>query len=104
MHAHEYKTDLLAWLLGKFESIVPLSTAHGWTGHTTRETSVYYPLDKRLLARFPRVIAVSGEIRSELIAQGARPDRVTTVLNGIDHRRFSRDRAQESKVREAART
>ncbi len=73
VHAHEYKTDLLAWLLGKFESVVPLSTAHGWTGHTPRETAVYYPLDKRLLSRFPRVIAVSGEIRNELIAKAPRP-------------------------------
>ena len=34
VHAHDYKTDVLAWLLSKFERIIPLSTVHGWTGHT----------------------------------------------------------------------
>src|SRR4029077_17507979 len=72
--------------------VTPLSTAHGWTGHGWRERVVYYPLDRRLLARFPRVIAVSGQIRAELLRAGAHPGRVTTVPNGIDHRAFRRDR------------
>jgi glycosyltransferase involved in cell wall biosynthesis len=52
---------------------------------------LYYPLDKRLLARFPRLIAVSSDIASELVRHGADRQRVTTVLNAIDHRRFTRD-------------
>jgi len=99
VHAHEYKTDLLAWLLSTVEPVVPLATAHGWTGHTSRESWVYYPLDKRILRRFPRVIAVSGQIRQELIRHGARAERVTTVLNGIDHLRFRRDRSLEHETR-----
>lgn len=99
VHAHEYKTDLLAWLLGRFERVIPLSTAHGWTGHSSRETRFYYPLDKRLLARFPKVIAVSSEIRRELIRCGATPSNVVTVLNGIDHERFRRDPARRSVMR-----
>lgn len=99
VHAHEYKTDVLAWLLGKFEPIIPLSTAHGWTGHSSREQRFYYPLDKRILARFPRVVAVSGQIREELIRHGARPERVVTVLNGIDHLQFRRDRSLEPTAR-----
>jgi glycosyltransferase involved in cell wall biosynthesis len=101
VHAHEYKTDFLAWLLGKAEPIIPLATAHGWTGHSPRERYAYYPLDKRMLASFPRVIAVSGQIRSELIAHGARPGRVVTVLNGIDHQQFRRDRTREQPMRAA---
>ena len=99
VHAHEYKTDLLAWLLSKFEPIIPLSTAHGWTGHTSREQRFYYPLDKRILARLPKVIAVSGQIREELIRHGAGPEQVITVLNGIDHLQFRRDRARERDAR-----
>ena len=90
VHAHDYKTDLLALLLSWREGTIALSTVHGWTGHTRRE-QVYYAADKRLLRRFPRLIAVSEEIRHVLISHGARPDRVTTVLNGIDHRIFRRD-------------
>jgi glycosyltransferase involved in cell wall biosynthesis len=100
VHAHEYKTDVLALMLARFESVTPLSTVHGWTGHTTRERWIYYPLDKRLLARFPRLIAVSTDVRRELLRYGARPERVATVLNGIDHHAFRRDRAREAEIRQ----
>jgi glycosyltransferase involved in cell wall biosynthesis len=88
VHSHDYKTNLLAWLLAKSEDIIPLSTVHGWTGHSRRERYAYYPADKRILKRFPRLIAVSSEIRRELIRCGADPARVEVILNGIDHRRF----------------
>jgi glycosyltransferase involved in cell wall biosynthesis len=90
VHSHDYKTNLLAWLLARSENIIPLSTVHGWTGHSRRERFVYYPVDKRVLRRFPRLIAVSSEIRQELIRCGANGDRVEVILNGIDHRRFER--------------
>jgi glycosyltransferase involved in cell wall biosynthesis len=99
VHAHEYKTDLLALWLARAEGVTPLATAHGWTGHSWKERRLYYPADRWLLARFPRVIAVSGEIRRTLIAAGASPERVTTVLNAIDPQRFVRDRGQETGVR-----
>ncbi len=91
IHSHEYKTDLLAWLLARSTGAAPLATAHGWTGHSRRERFVYYPADKRLLRRFPMVVAVSSEVKGELVAHGCRPDRVRVLLNGIDHRRFCRD-------------
>jgi glycosyltransferase involved in cell wall biosynthesis len=46
-------------------------------------------------------VAVSSEIRQELIRCGADPARVTTVLNGIDHRKFRRDRARVADARAA---
>ncbi len=99
VHAHDYKTNLVAWLLGKATNVVPLSTVHGWTGHSWKECHVYYPADKRVLARFPHLVAVSEEIRQELIRTGATPDRVTTVLNGIDASRFSRRPDRRSIIR-----
>jgi len=99
VHAHDYKTDLLALLLGRAERIAPLATAHGWTGHSTRERLLYYPLDKQLLRRFPVTIAVSSEIRSELLRHGAAADRVRVIPNGIDHRAFRRDPAAEREAR-----
>jgi glycosyltransferase involved in cell wall biosynthesis len=99
VHAHEYKTDLVAWLLSKVETVIPMATAHGWTGHSARERWLYYPIDKRLLALFPKVLSVSEDIRQELLRRGAQPERVTTVLNGIDHERFRRDRSREKTIR-----
>ena len=91
IHSHDYKTNALALLLSRASAVTALSTVHGWTGHSFRERWCYYPADKRVLARFPRVVAVSSEIGRELVNHGADPARVTVVLNGIDHRRFRRD-------------
>jgi len=100
VHSHDYKTDLLAWLLAR-DGVTPMATAHGWTGHSWRERRLYYPLDKWLLARFPRVVAVSSDVRRELIERGADDHAVTTVLNGIDHTAFVRDPARQPAVRRA---
>src|SRR4030095_10162270 len=101
IHSHDYKTNLLALLLSRAAGVAALSTVHGWTGHSFRERWGYYPTDKRVLARFPRVVAVSSEIGRELIRCGANPARVTTVLNGIDHRQFRRDPARVAGARAA---
>ena len=99
VHAHDYKTDLLAWLLSKFEPVMPLSTVHGWTGHTPREVRFYYPFDKWILSFFPKLIAVSTDIRDELVRYGAQASRISTVLNGIDPDAFRRDRSREDGIR-----
>jgi glycosyltransferase involved in cell wall biosynthesis len=99
VHAHDYKTNLLALLLARTDATIPLSTAHGWTGRSRRERFLYYPIDKRLLTRFPIVIAVSDRIRTELVRAGARPERVRTVLNGIDHHAFRRRRQRDAAAR-----
>ncbi len=101
VHAHDYKTNVLALLLGRATGVTPLSTAHGWTGHSLRERICYYPADKRVLARFPRLIAVSSGIARELIDHGAVQSRVTTILNGIDHRQFRRNPAHVQGARAA---
>ena len=91
VHAHEYKTDLLALALARTTGAIPLSTVHGWIRDTWKERHLYVPLDLRLLRQFPRVIAVCGEIRDILSAAGVSADRITTLLNGIDPDQFRRD-------------
>jgi glycosyltransferase involved in cell wall biosynthesis len=100
VHAHDYKTDVLALLLSWSAGVIPLSTAHGWTGNSRRESAYYY-FDKKLLRRFPRVIAVSSEIRRELVRCGAKPEKVKVVLNGIDPKAFVRAPGRESEARTA---
>lgn len=99
LHAHDYKTDLLALLLSRATGTRAIATVHGWTGHSARERYGYYPADKRVLARFPRLIAVSSDIARELVDHGADPARVTTVLNAIDPQQFVRDRSRVAEER-----
>ncbi len=101
VHAHEYKTDLLGLWLARKTGVVPLATAHGWTGQSPRERFVYYPVDKFLLARYPRVIAVSSDIKHQLVRHGARAERVTVILNAIDPHRFKRSGERRVEMRRA---
>ena len=99
IHSHDYKTDLIAWIAARRTGAGLLATAHGWTGHSARERWAYYPAHKRLLRRFPLVIAVSSEIRDEIVRHGAAPARVRTLLNGIDPEVFSRRGDRQRKAR-----
>ncbi len=101
IHAHDYKTDAMALWLARRHGVTPVATAHGWTGQTARERYLYYPVDKRILTRFPRVIAVSGEIGDELIRRGLSPDRMVVVPNGIDADAFRRTAGRREQVRAA---
>lgn len=90
VHSHDYKTNLLGWLLAKREPVVPMSTVHGWFGCETLRERFYYAADKRVLARFPRVVAVSHALSEELVAAGCRPERISVIPNGIDQTAFAR--------------
>jgi glycosyltransferase involved in cell wall biosynthesis len=99
VHSHDYKTDVLARLLAASDGVIPLATAHGWTGSSARERYLYYPADKRVLRGFPLTIAVSDEIRCELVRRGVPRERIRLILNGIDHRAARRDPRRAASAR-----
>src|SRR5262245_29346760 len=101
VHAHDYKTDFLALALACATGATPLSTVHGWIDDSWKERRIYSPADKQLLRLFPRVIAVSSVIARTLVESGVRPDRITTLLNGIDPAQFRRMRGQVAAARRA---
>jgi glycosyltransferase involved in cell wall biosynthesis len=80
--------------------VIPLATAHGWSGLSSKER-LYYFFDRRLLARYPVVITVSEVIRRTLIDHGAPPGRVRRILNGIDHRCYTRSAGTRRRLRAA---
>jgi glycosyltransferase involved in cell wall biosynthesis len=101
VHAHDYKTILLTLLLGYREGVIPLGTAHGWTGPMPRERYLYYPASKWLLRWFPRVIAVSTELKDDLGWRGASRDKVVVILNAIDGAAFRRTPEKRLAIRRA---
>jgi glycosyltransferase involved in cell wall biosynthesis len=101
VHSHDYKADLLAWLLGRLEPVVPVATAHGWPVRTWRERFLYYPADRRLLASFPLVFAVAPDIRDRLLAANAPPSSVELLPNAIDVDAFRPDPGARANVRRA---
>ena len=95
-------TRLIRWLscLRSAEGVIPLATAHGWISNTLKE-KFYCFLDRRFLARFPKVIAVSEPIRQALIRIGAPAERVVRIANGIDSDTFRRRTGVREEMRRA---
>lgn len=101
VHANGYKSAFYAFRLARAERLIPMATAHGWTGYSWRERFVYYPGERLILRRFPGVIAVSSQIRETLIRWGCKPNRVHVLLNGIDTDEFHRRPEAAKSVRDS---
>jgi glycosyltransferase involved in cell wall biosynthesis len=82
LHSHGYRGDVLSLRAARRAGAALVSTAHGFTGNGVRNR-LYEWLDRRSLARFDAVIAVSESIRDRLIRSGAQPERVRVIENGI---------------------
>lgn len=82
IHSHEYKSDILAWMASRVHRIPIITTVHGWIRNSLK-TRMYIRAGQMVLDRFDRVIAVSGETRSAILACGVPEERVVVIHNGI---------------------
>ncbi|MCK4785497.1 MAG: glycosyltransferase family 4 protein, partial [Desulfobacteraceae bacterium] len=82
LHSHEYKSDLIAYAVSRIYRIPIMTTAHGWISNN-KKSALYIRLQKKVLPKFDRVIAVSPLIKSQLIGSGVSPDKVSLVYNAI---------------------
>lgn len=99
VHAHDYKTDLLALALARSTGIMPMATVHNWCGRSLRERLLYYPADKRLMRFFPVVIAVSSPIQRELARLGVPPEHIRLLVNGVNAQAYRRDEGVAAQAR-----
>jgi glycosyltransferase involved in cell wall biosynthesis len=86
IHAHDYKSDLFAYLLRRrLRRRCPaiISTMHGWALDGLRGR-LYWQLDCWLLRRFDRVIAVSHTTKQDMVDAGVPSHLITVLHNGID--------------------
>src|SRR5215831_15044436 len=86
IHSHDYKSDLFAYLARKqlgHRRLAVISTMHGWAARGLRG-HLYWQLDRWLMRRFDRVIAVSYATKREMVAAGVPAHLITVVHNGID--------------------
>jgi glycosyltransferase involved in cell wall biosynthesis len=89
VHAHEVKSDVIAYLAAQFHAIPIVTTLHGWIGNGFKQR-VFTALDKRIVRGFNRVIAVSRKIECELSAAGVPSDRLRLLHNAIVIERYCR--------------
>jgi glycosyltransferase involved in cell wall biosynthesis len=82
LHSHEYKSDLLAYLVARVHRIPIMTTIHGWIAHSFKRR-LFIGLSQRALPRFDRVVAVSAETRRRILACGVPEHKLVTIHNGI---------------------
>jgi len=98
IHAHGYKADIYCFFAVRGR--VPLvSTCHTWYD-TDLLVTLYGKADRLVLRSFQRVVAVSEEVRRQLLGAGVRAERIRMVRNGIDLRPFDQRRATADSERE----
>lgn len=88
IHSHGYKSNLYALASSLGRNISLVTTCHNWLGDSLK-TNFYCRLDKLLLKRFHKIIAVSDLVKNEILNHMVSTDNVLTISNGINLDRFN---------------
>jgi glycosyltransferase involved in cell wall biosynthesis len=89
VHAHGYKADMYVYLAMRSLRTPFVSTCHNWLDND-RKASLYGWLDRRILRRYTRIVAVSEDVRQRLLQGGVGAEKISIIRNGIDLRPFDR--------------
>jgi len=91
VHAHGYKADFYALFATLNTGCKRVATIHPWLIESSRASSAkfYMAFDKALLRSFHSIVAISDEMREQVVRDGMKPARVVTIENGIDLQRFA---------------
>jgi len=91
VHSHGYKSNFYGFWGARNTGACTVATCHGWPG-TSTALRFYYLLDKILLRRFDRIVAVSDPI-AKVLSRIAIPERKRSqISNGVDTDRFQNSR------------
>lgn len=82
IHSHGYRANLIAFVVSRCLGLPLVSTCHGFIP-SSRRLRLYRGLDIFLLRHFTRVIAVSSQMRDELVANGVDARRIQVITNAI---------------------
>lgn len=93
IHAHEVKSDVIAYLAALFRPVPIVTTLHGWIGNGVKQR-FFIQLDKIVARRFNRVIAVSKAIERELLRAQVEPRKICLLHNGIVLERYKKTGGQ----------
>lgn len=90
VHAHEVKSDVIAYLASWIRRVPIVTTAHGWIGNTARQKA-FIALDRHVVGRYHAVLVVSSRMREEVLAAGVPERRVRLLRNGIVLENYRRE-------------
>jgi glycosyltransferase involved in cell wall biosynthesis len=89
VHAHEVSSNVITYLMSAMHRVPIVSTAHGWIGNSPKQR-LMIGLDKRILRRFDRVIAVSEKMQRDLIDARVPAPKITLLHNAIVLEKYRR--------------
>lgn len=98
VHCHGYKSNLYG-LLASQKKIPSVTTNHNWL-KSHWKLKVYCFLDNLWIRYFDRIVAVSEEIRDEMIRYKIPEKKIRIIDNGIDVNRFDKTIPDEKLKRE----
>jgi glycosyltransferase involved in cell wall biosynthesis len=84
VHTHGYFADIIATPVCKFLRVPHLSTCHGFISND-RNLKIYNKLDKFALRFCEKVIAVSEEIKKDLINNGVKKSKIEVIQNAVQN-------------------
>jgi len=84
IHSHGYKGDIYSGLLHS-RNVIKISTVHGWSQETEGlRMRIYEYINRKMLLRMDKVIAVSYKLQCELTSLGLSNNKIRLIYNGID--------------------
>jgi glycosyltransferase involved in cell wall biosynthesis len=83
VHAHGYKTDIYCYFALRGAKVPLVSTCHTWYDNDWK-LALYGKVDRFVLRSFDGVVAVSEDVRGQLLRAGVSPNKVRLIRNGID--------------------
>lgn len=87
IHSHGYKSNIYGFFASVNLDIQRIATCHNWLGNNMK-MKLYEYLDKLVLNRFNKVVAVSDTLKDEILSSGIPKNKVVVINNGIDTNRF----------------
>jgi glycosyltransferase involved in cell wall biosynthesis len=89
LHAHDYKTNVLAVLLGKWHRLPVMTTVHGYVSQS-KKLNLYYRIDRWALRRMDHIVVVSEDLLHRVKQWGIPSTRCSLVENAIDVEQYIR--------------
>jgi glycosyltransferase involved in cell wall biosynthesis len=83
VHAHGYKSNLYALAAGINTKLKKITTCHNWLAENTK-MRIYEQIDKLFLKSFDKIVAVSEQIKTQVLKAGVDIKKVALINNGID--------------------
>jgi glycosyltransferase involved in cell wall biosynthesis len=96
LHTHGYKADLFGLMAARKLRARLVATCHNWPDPSLL-SRLYAVLDRRVMRRFDRAIAVSESVQTLLLRAGVA--RACVVENGVDCSRFEHPSSRDISIR-----